>query len=166
MNGEVRDEAFKFQAFCWVKEGVWRSSAPPYSEIPALLDTLLANAGYVVRPGISNYVRGNFGEHGFESKNPSVWSSPLHWYDSQQCLIWYKLSNTSSAQKKPDSPGYHVSGSCRSPFTRSDWRQFHWTRNKSVLNQHQTGLLSTSLHTDRLQGWKKCCRQKTPQQIS
>ena len=109
---------YMFQVFLQTtKEGAWRSSeAGPSSEVISLLDTLLSNSGYVVCPGIRNYIATFEDYVRFESKNLRIWKNPLHRYDSHHCLLWHRPSGASSAQQKPDSSGYHVCGSCRALF--------------------------------------------------
>lgn len=76
-----------------IKSGSWKESHPPHADICDLLNTLLANSGYCLCPGIRNFDN-EFGETvRFQPKHLRVWTHPHSRYDSEECVLWLKPSN-------------------------------------------------------------------------
>ena len=98
------DGTYTFQVMLkTVKTGDWKFSDefPRPTELMGILDSMLANSGYVLCPGVRDY-QAQFGEHvRFRTKSLREWNVPLARYDSSNCLLWHKPSNikqpTSSA---------------------------------------------------------------------
>ena len=93
-----------------VAEGLWQSCEAPYSSITSKLDTLLANSGYLLCPGISNYPERYGSVIRFNSKNLRVWGHPHNRYDAQDCQLLHKPNNS---HVTPDSPLYNACSACK-----------------------------------------------------
>ncbi len=93
------------------RSGSWRESQPPHTEIRELLDTLLANSGFVMCPGIHDFKEQYEMTVRFQSKHLRVWNHPHSLHDSYECLLWHKPGNIRTAV---DSPLYNVCSGCKS----------------------------------------------------
>ena len=95
----AEDGSYSFEVLLKrVKVGSWKSLEGPPVE---LLDTMLANSGYVLCPGIRSYAA-SFEEHvRFRTKNLRVWQDPFHRHDCNTCFLWHKPSNVRLASSSP-----------------------------------------------------------------
>ena len=75
-----------------VNSGSWKDSSPPHSNICNILSTLLASLGYVLCPGIRDFMGELSDTVRFSPKHLRVWTQVSR-YDSEECSMWLKLSN-------------------------------------------------------------------------
>ena len=105
---------FMFEVLAHIlHKGQWKGASTPYVYIMNMLDTLLANSGYLLCPGIANYSDHFAKSIRFRPKNVREWGHPTFRYDAHSCILWHKPNNSRISS---DSPLFNACSPCKSLF--------------------------------------------------